>query len=208
LILLLGDNVYGGKNLVDLKNAYGILGGHPSFQRAFRSIPILATLDDNDYGNGGDACGENPSKDRAKHMFLDFFGVSKEDDRWAANRGVYTSISWQEELQILVLDLRYHKSRFLDAADKKHVPDFVASDKTMLGDKQWKWLEGELRKSYRVRFLASPLQVMAEGHDWECWRMFPYERERLLSLLNETVGTTVILSGDCHASAFYQMGGL
>jgi hypothetical protein len=38
--------------------------------------------------------------------------------------------------------------------------------------------------------------------------MLPYERKRLLSLLNKTKGTTVILSGDRHSTAFYQMGGL
>jgi alkaline phosphatase D len=208
MTLLLGDNVYGGKDLEGLKNAYGILGAHPSFQRACRSIPILATLDDNDYGNGGDACGQNPNKDVAKRMFLDFFGVKKDDDRWQANRGVYTNVSWQEEMQVLLLDLRYDKSRFLETPDRKHLPDFVDKNKTMLGEQQWKWLEDELKKPFRVRLLVSPLQVMAEGHCWECWRMLPYERERLLSLLNKTEGTTVILSGDRHASAFYQMGRL
>jgi alkaline phosphatase D len=201
--------VYGGKTLRDLKEAYEEMGKHPSFQRACRSIPILATLDDNDYGNGGDASGENPNKDIAKKMFLDFFHVPKDDDRWQANRGVNTSVSWKEELQILVLDLRYHKSRFLETPDRrKHQPDFDNRDKTMLGEKHWKWLEHELQKPYRLRLVMSPLQVMAEGHVWECWRMLPYERERLLSLVHKTEGTTVILSGDRHAGALYQMGDL
>jgi phosphodiesterase/alkaline phosphatase D-like protein len=88
-------------------------------------------------------------KDIAKGMFLDFFRVSKEDDCWAVNQGVYTSISWQEEMQVLVLDLRYNKSHFLNALDKKCVPNFVSiRDKTMLGGQQWKWLECKQKKSH------------------------------------------------------------
>jgi len=214
LVLLLGDNVYGGKNIKDLIKAYKVLGSHSSYQRATQSVPILATLDDNDYGNGGDACAENPYKDEAKYAFLDFFQVPKEDERWRANRGVYTSRKWQDDLEIIMLDLRYHKSPFLDTHEpgapgkQCHVPDHEDDSKTMLGDEQWEWLEGTLKEPCLLRFLVSPLQVMAKGHGFECWRMLPVERERLLSMIKKNKGTTVILSGDRHASAFYQIGDL
>ena len=211
IALLLGDNVYGGRNPIDLEKAYDTLGAHPSFQRACQSVPIFATLDDNDYGNGGDACSRNPYKDSAKKVFLNFFQVPKEDERWQANRGVYTSLCWGEELQILMLDLRYHKDRFLETDERGapgkqcHVPDHSDTSKSMLGEQQWEWLENEMKKPFSLRLLASPLQVMAEGHGFECWRMFPLERERLLAMVNKSEGTTFIISGDRHAGAFYQM---
>jgi alkaline phosphatase D len=49
---------------------------------------------------------------------------------------------------------------------------------------------------------------MAEGHIWESWRTLPYEWERLLSLVHKTEGATLVLSGDRHAGALYQMGDL
>jgi phosphodiesterase/alkaline phosphatase D-like protein len=144
----------------DLKNAYGVLGAHPSFQRACRSIPIMVTLDDNDYGNGQwrRCLWRKFQQRRCQTHVSRQFKVAKEDDRWQANRGVYTSVSWQEEMQVLLLDLRYHKSKFLETPDRKQLPDFVDKDKTMLGEQQGKWLEDELKKPYRIRFLMSPLQ--------------------------------------------------
>jgi hypothetical protein len=58
LVVLMGDNVYNH----NLKEAYQVLGQHPSFQKAREELCILATLDDNDYGNEGDACCKNPAK--------------------------------------------------------------------------------------------------------------------------------------------------
>ena len=198
----------------DLMEAYEILGAHPSFQREFQSVPILATLDYNDYGNGGDACDQNPNKDAAKHAFLDFFHVPTGDERWKENRGVYTSKKWHDQLEIILLDLRYHRSPILDTDEhgapgkQCHVPDYEDPSKTMLGEDQWQWLERKFSEPCTLRFLVSPLQVMAEGHGFECWKMLPFERERLLSMLNENRGTTVILSGDRHASALYRIGNL
>ena len=214
LVLLLGDNVYGGENIKDLKAAYKVLGSHFSFQRACQSVPLLATLDDNDYGNGGDACAKNLNKDKAKQLFLDFFGVSRSDERWRHNRGVYTSKRWQDDLEIIMLDLRYNKSPFLDTDDpgapgkQCHITDYNDKGKTMLGDEQWEWLKRKLEEPCSLRLLVSPLQVLAQGHGFECWKMLPYERERLISMLKDSKGTTIILSGDRHASAFYQVHNL
>lgn len=210
LVILGGDNVYGGDNLATLQDAYAQMSRSKSFQRAVTSFPILATLDDNDYGNGGDACETNPHKEAAKRMFLEFFRVPKDDPRWSQNRGAYTSYQWEDQLQIILLDLRFHKSPFLDSdeAGKCHVPDHSDRSKTMLGVDQWSWLEKELEKPALVRLVVSPLQVLADGHGFECWNMLPHERDRLLTLLHASSGTTVVLSGDRHASALYQQEAL
>jgi alkaline phosphatase D len=216
LVILGGDNVYGGdNNLATLKDAYAQLSQNSSFQRAVTSFPILATLDDNDYGNGGDACEANPHKEAAKRMFLEFFRVPKDDPRWSTNRGAYTSYQWEDQLQIILLDLRFHKSPFLnsDGARKCHVPDHSDTSKTMLGVDQWYWLEKELKKPSLVRLVVSPLQVLADGHGFECWNMLPHERHRLLTLLHASSSssgstTTMVLSGDRHASALYKQESL
>lgn len=205
--------MYGGKNLDTLQHAYKELKDNASFQNALKAqFHILATLDDNDYGNSGDACESNPNKEEAKNMFLEFFHVPRNDPRWCRNRGAYTSYQWETRLQIILLDLRYNMSPFLVTGDPdssaKYVPDYADKSKTMLGIEQWSWLEQELEKPTQVRLVVSPLQVLADGHGFECWGMLPYERDRLLNLLHQSKGTTIIVSGDRHASALYRQADL
>ena len=214
LVILGGDNVYGGADSSTLRIAYDHMNRNSSFNKAVKLLPIIAAIDDNDYGNDGDACNANPNKEIAKHMFLDFFQVPTNDLRRVKNRGSYTSYQWEERLQVILLDLRYDKSPFLDtdepgAAGKEcHIPDYSDRSKTMLGADQWVWLETELQKPSHVRLVVSPLQLLADGHGFECWKMLPYERERMLNLLHQATGTTIVLSGDRHASALYQQGDL
>ena len=214
LVILGGDNVYGGVDLSTLRIAYDHMNRNSSFNNAAKSFPIIAAIDDNDYGNDGDACEANPNKEMAKTMFLDFFQVPTNDPRRSKNRGSYTSYQWDQSLQVILLDLRYNKSPFLDtdepgAAGKEcHIPDYFNRSKTMLGEDQWFWLETELEKPSHVRLIVSPLQLLADGHGFECWKMLPYEKERMINLLRQATGTTIVLSGDRHASALYQQDDL
>ena len=110
-------------------------------------------------------------------------------------------------MQILFLDTRYFKSPWLknDANDpiKRYLPDKAA--KTMLGEEQWKWLAQSLLKPAKIRILISPIQMLASGHFWECWAMFPNERLRLMKLLDFlNIRNLIILSGDRHRAAFYR----
>ncbi|MGI9243107.1 MAG: hypothetical protein ACR2RV_20080, partial [Verrucomicrobiales bacterium] len=49
-----------------------------------------------------------------------------------------------------------------------------------------------------VRIVGSGIQVLSNEHTWRRWGMFPDERERLLSVIGDADGTTVLLSGDRH----------
>jgi alkaline phosphatase D len=205
-VLLLGDNVYGGKNHIEgLREAYDALLKDAHFQIASKSVGIgniLATLDDNDYGNAGDACSQNPFKEEAKQLFLDVFDIY--DERRAPGRGVYKVYQWSHRLQILLLDLRYDKTPFRYCDDHLHFLEDSNPDNTMMGANQWAWLEEQLKVPVQLRLLASPLQVLALGHSFECWRLFPHERERLLDRIHQSFGTTMILSGDRHFGAYYE----
>jgi alkaline phosphatase D len=49
------------------------------------------------------------------------------------------------------------------------------------------------------------VQVLAEGHGWECWGNLPLEKARLLDLVHQTRAAGVVfLSGDRHIGAFYR----
>lgn len=216
LVILMGDNVYGDvrsndPSLPELKAAYMRLAQSEPFSRLRAKVPVLTVWDDHDYGLN-DAGADFKHREAAERLF-DFVWAIPESDPRRARPGVYGS--WMlgpegAQMQIIMLDTRYFRSP-LKATDEmgapgkeRYLPD-NDSGKTMLGDEQWAWLEGELKKPAKHRLLVSSIQVVAEGHGWEAWRLLPAERERLVRLLRETGATnTLILSGDRHLGGFYK----
>lgn len=214
LLLLLGDNVYGdvtSAELTELREAYARLGAEPGFQRLRARVPILAIWDDHDYGLN-DAGGEFPYRQASAALFRDFWGVPADSPRGRRD-GLYDALTIGpagRRVQVIVLDTRSFRSP-LKATDERggagkerYLPD-ADPQKTMLGAAQWAWLAERLREPAELRLLVSSIQVLAEGHGWECWRNLPAERQRLLRLIDETgAGGIIILSGDRHVGAVYR----
>ena len=209
LMLMMGDNVYGAleaSGMQSLARAYG--RQRKNFEAIGWEIPTEAIWDDGDFGiNDGGA--DHQLKEEAKRLFLEFWKVDQSDRR-ANSRGLFHEKLLKTNnglVQILFLDTRYFKSPWLrnDANDpiKRYLPDKAA--KTMLGEEQWKWLAQSLLKPAKIRILISPIQMLASGHFWECWAMFPNERLRLMKLLDFlNIRNLIILSGDRHRAAFYR----
>jgi alkaline phosphatase D len=127
-------------------------------------------------------------------------------------KGFYQAYEWNHQLQILLLDIRSFASPFMSVDRpgatprmQQFIPDCDPS-KSMLGVQQWEWLEEMLSRDFDHRLVVSPLQVLATGHGFECWRMLPHERERLLRLLQGK--NALIFSGDRHVSALYKANGI
>jgi len=217
LTLYIGDNVYGDVRswdaaLPELKTAYMRLSQSEPFSRARAAAPMLTVWDDHDYGMN-DAGGDYRHKQAAEALFDYVWAVPAGDPR-RARPGVYGSwiIGGEDgrQVQIIMLDTRYFRSP-LKATDEqgvkgkeRYIPDPDPS-KTMLGDKQWTWLEAELRKPADLRLLVSSVQLIADGHGWEGWKMLPAERARLYALIDETdTDNLITLSGDRHSGAFYR----
>lgn len=75
----------------------------------------------------------------------------------------------------------------------------------MMGDTQWTWLAGELRKPADLRLIVSSTQVLAEGHGWERWGNFPLERQKMFDTIRAARANNVVfLSGDRHIGALYR----
>jgi len=72
----------------------------------------------------------------------------------------------------------------------------------MLGNKQWNWLENQLKNSNaHFNILMSSIQFLSYEHGFESWGTMPNEVETLENLLKTTqVKNTIILSGDRHIS--------
>eukprot|EP00922_Rhytidocystis_sp_ex-Travisia-forbesii_P048067 GHVS01071605.1.p1 GENE.GHVS01071605.1~~GHVS01071605.1.p1 ORF type:complete len:742 (+),score=120.78 GHVS01071605.1:108-2333(+) len=129
---------------------------------------VDGTWDDHDYGlnDGGK---HFKYKDRSQKMFLDFLGISKDDDIRRNRRGVYSShifgseVSQHQQVKLILLDTRYHRDdhyipsvgSYFDnglvacvAAAVRWASRFVGVgvdyDGDILGEEQWEWLEAQL----------------------------------------------------------------
>ncbi len=215
LLLLLGDNIYGDTENMDVMKAkYDKLAAMPGFKALRERVPILATWDDHDLGvNDGGA--DYPKKVESQKLFLDFFGEPDNSPR-RKQAGVYDAKILGPDgkrVQIIMLDTRYFRSSPLKKKAVKNPnegPYEPNPDKTttMLGEDQWRWLGEQLRKPAEIRLLVSSIQVVAEDHGFEKWMNLPHERERLYRLLRDTaVEGVIFLSGDRHLAEISMMDG-
>ena len=198
----LGDNVYADSDNSDtIREAYRLLDANPDFQDfQNRDIPMYATWDDHDYGQN-DAGKEWEVGEESKIHFLNFFGVPENDDRWK-HGGVYSSQSFgkSNEVKLILLDTR----TFRDALVKDSITEGKLytenPDGDILGDEQWRWLEGELQDtSAELIIIGSSIQLLANDHGWEKWGNFPKAKRRMLeTLTNANTKNIVVISGDRH----------
>ena len=213
IFVMLGDNVYGDDTrgdalLPELRKAYATLAVQPDFRAVSKSIPILPTWDDHDFGRN-DGGAEFEHRTQSESLFEAFWGVEAPDPR-ARRAGVYGGWIFGpegERLQLLLLDTRFFRTELRSKRRwswrKGRYLESQADTQDMLGEEQWAWLEAELARPAELRVVVSSVQVLATNHGWERWGQLPTERERLLRLLHSHTNT-VIVSGDRHWSSVYQ----
>ena len=198
LMLLLGDNHYGNKSAPGpLKKAYDGLAAIPQYHAFRQEVITLPTWDNHDYG--AKYPGRlHPHAKESEQLFLDHFAIAKEDIR-RSRTGIYGSWVFGEKphrVQVVMLDLQRFRDPFQEGTrEEQFAPQ---PGKTLMGTEQWSWFEEQLKEEAEIRLIGSGIQVLSNEHTWRRWGMFPDERERLLRVLGETKGTTVLLSGDRH----------
>lgn len=209
LLVMLGDNVYADTDdMAEMQAAYDTLAANPLFAQVRQRVPIVATWDDHDLGRN-DAGIDYPRVEASKERFLDFFGVPANDER-RARPGVYRSFYYgppSERVQVLMLDTRSFRTPLVGRTTRPpdghahpggYVPTYDPAA-TMLGEQQWRWLERELAVPSAVRVVCSSIQVLSEGHGWECWANMPLERARLFRAIGDARATGILfVSGDMH----------
>ncbi len=213
VFMFIGDNVYSedesdDPELQSLRDAYGHLAQSKPFERLRETMPLLVTWDDHDYGIN-DGGGDWPRKASAQRLYNHVWDVKADDPR--ANReGIYYAKTVGPEgrrVQFILLDTRYFRSSLTRSqeplANGRYVPTPGGND--MLGEAQWQWLERVLNQPADVRILATSVQMIATGHNWEAWHLMPDERQRFYNLLNKTrANGLVMISGDRHSAAIYR----
>ncbi len=169
-----------------------------------KNIDILATWDDHDYGMN-DGGTEYPKKAEAQQLFLDFIDIPKNDIR-RKQEGVYFSKDYtinNKVIKIILLDTRYFRTALTqDKKTKKRYKPNTLGNGTMLGEKQWKWLQTELQNSKAsYHILISSIQFLSAEHGFESWGNMPNEIKKLEKLIATTkTKNAIILSGDRHIS--------
>lgn len=214
LFLMMGDNVYGDTESPDvdeLKAAYAGALARPDY-RAFRAaMPFAAVWDDHDYGDN-DAGGDYPYKAATTPLFFDFWGVPADSPRRRTG-GIYDAFVTGPKgarVQIVLLDTRSFRDRFKPtdahgAVGKERYVEDRDPAKTVLGAAQWAWLEEQLSQPADLRIVVTSYQIVADGHGWEKWGLFPAERQRFYDLVAKTRANGVVLvSGDRHRAGIYR----
>jgi len=172
------------------------------YQQFIKKVDVIGTWDDHDYGlNDGGL--ENPIKDEAKHLLLDFFDVPLNDKRRNID-GVYSSniiTKDSNSVKIINLDTRYFRSKLTKdvTGKKRYIPNKFEKG-TMLGEQQWQWLEKQLNNSKaNFTIINSSIQFLSSKHGFEAWGNMPHEVKKLEQLIiNSKAKNVIILSGDRH----------
>jgi alkaline phosphatase D len=206
LFLFTGDNIYADTlDMAVMRKKYDELKQSRFFKGLRAKAPLLATWDDHDLGKD-DAGGDYPKKVEAQKEFFDWLDEPADSPR-RRQEGVYDARVFGPEgrrVQVILLDTRYFRSPL-----RKGKHDVVPSggsyvpnpdpDATMLGEAQWRWLEGELKKPAELRLIVSSIQFVAEFHGGESWANLPREKQRMLDLIRSArAGGVLIVSGDRH----------
>lgn len=213
LFIFLGDNIYGDtENMTVLAEKYQKLGNKPRFQRLRQATETIAIWDDHDFGEN-DAGVEYPQKEASKTIMLDFWEEPAESERRSRDDGIYTSYFYGEagkRVQVILPDLRWNRPAIKQVTTLSYMtkrrpndmgPYAVHDDPTasMLGEKQWQWLERQLQEPAELRIIGSSLQVLADFTGWEAWANFPADIARLKSLIKKhKVNGVIMISGDTH----------
>ncbi len=191
LFLFMGDNVYASSLFQKpIAEQYRKLDQIPEYRAVREKTPFMAVWDDHDYGQK-DGDGSYSGKANARRDFINYWTYVR-NSRPLELDGIYHSklIGPKRQItQVLMLDTRYFRT-----------------DKQLLGEAQWQWLENELRKPAHLRILVSSIQFIAEEHRFEKWSNYPDEKKRLIALLQKLkTKNLIILSGDRHRGSIAKM---
>jgi len=218
--VMLGDNIYADTtNAAVMARKYEERKGSQFWQSLRNRGPVLATWDDHDLG-GNDAGADYPMKKESQRLFLEFMDEPTSSERWK-REGVYEARVFGpagKRVQLLMLDTRYFRSTLSTGIHNavpsggKYVPT-ADTNKTMLGEAQWNWLEEQLRVPAEVRVIGSSIQFLSEFSGAEAWVNMPHEKRRMLELvgraergeLGGVKSRVVFISGDRHWAELSRM---
>ncbi|WP_405381645.1 alkaline phosphatase D family protein [Maribacter sp. LLG6340-A2] len=202
-----GDNIYADTDdMMLLRKMYKEQKAVEGYSKLMDITEITGTWDDHDYGlNDGGV--EFASKQESQQEFWNFMDIPAQSPL-RKQEGVYRSkdfILTNGTIKIIILDTRYFRTPLTPDhdTDKRIKPNDYGTG-SILGKKQWTWLENELANSKAdFNIIVSSIQFLSNEHGFETWGNFPHEVDKLEEIIvNTKAKGVVILSGDRHISEF------
>lgn len=193
----LGDNVYPEQDTLEsLIEAYAELAKEPALKQLIAQSPVAATWDDHDFG-ADNADSSLSFKKESLELFKNFW----KQDYASQTNGVYSAQMVEHQgkkIHLILLDLRYNRTPYLNAQRDPAGSSEGHLDGQLMGAEQWAWLEAELEKPADLRIIGSSIQVLSYEHNFEKWKNYPAEFERLMTLVGRISSPTIFISGDRH----------
>ena len=198
-----GDIIYADtENMKLMQSYYNQVKNDSSYQKFKNSVEIQGTWDDHDFGlNDGGA--EFIKKDSAQQLLLDFLDVPSNNTR-RTRKGVYYSKKYpvgDNNITVFVLDTRYFRTDLTvdPTGEKRYIPNKDTLG-TVLGNKQWQWLESGLNNSTSdFNVILSSIQFLSQEHGFESWGNMPHEVAKMKKIIvNSKAKGVILLSGDRH----------
>ena len=191
-VVLLGDTPYIDSPILAVqRRRYREFFARPALVALCRSTPLYATWDDHDFG-ANDTDGRLPGKADSRRAFVEYHA---NPGYGADGVGIYTSFR-RGPLEVFLLD-----TRWFAATEPSPAKAHAAS---LLGARQWKWLQDGLLAS------TAPFKVLACGMVWndavrpgklDHWGSYAHERDALFAWLGEhSIRGVVLVGGDIHRS--------
>jgi len=194
----LGDNLYPERDtLIELETAYQKLGLSEGLKKLRERVSVSAIWDDHDFG-ADNADASLPFRRESLALFRIFWtqDYASDDD------GIYSSQMFEHQgrkIHLILLDARFNRTAY--ESPKKLDSNLTSSkpfEPSLLGARQWEWLEAELNRPADLKIIGSSIQVLSAEHRFEKWMNYPDEYERLVGILGRISAPTLILSGDRH----------
>lgn len=201
LYISLGDAIYAdwdGEKLVEvtpasLKEKWNGLARRPEFAKLKKTVPMIATWDNHDYGSH-DLGADFEFKEDSKAIFLEFWDEPRNSMRYRTP-GIYADYFYGREgrrIHIILLDTKSFRTKT-----------------ELLGVQQWQWLEEQLVQPADLRLIVSSTQIIPNEKGMDEWGNYPRERQALFDLSEtEAFGTVVLLSGNVHFAEISEKHGL
>jgi alkaline phosphatase D len=191
-LVLLGDTPYiDSTDLAMQRRRYVEFFAGKGLASLLKNTIVYATWDDHDFAVDN-ADGKVAGKENSRKAFFEHHGnpTSGED-----GQGIYTRFR-RGPVDVFLLDTRWFSGTEPSFAD--------ASKPTLLGAKQWAWLQKELPAS------TAPFKVLASGLVWndavdpkkkDTWAGYGHERAAVFKLIAEKkIEGIVLVGGDLHRS--------
>jgi alkaline phosphatase D len=190
-VVLIGDTPYiDSTELEKQTQRHREFAAVPEYQALLKSRPCWWTWDDHDFA-GNDASGLAAGKENTRLVFTRYRPQKNYGD---GTGGIYTSFR-RGPVEVFMLDTRWFSMT---------EPSFAESHKpTMLGAKQWVWLQKGLLAS------SAPFKLLACGVIWDDkensesddWGTYKHELTAIQKFIGENkISGVILVGGDIHAS--------